>query len=187
MPAARARRPRSAHAAARQAGGRRSWTRIPSPIGDLILVGEAGTLREIRFTAGSRPQSAPADADEDPGPFEAVARQLREYFAGERREFDVPLALEGTPFQRRVWDALLDVGYGRTATYADIARAIGQPKAVRAVGLANGRNPIPIIVPCHRIIGSDGTLTGYGGGLPIKRKLLELEGVIPGGTRSLFG
>ena len=86
-----------------------------------------------------------------------------------------------------MWQALLGVGYGRTATYADIARAIGQPKAVRAVGLANGRNPIPIIVPCHRIIGSDGTLTGYGGGLPIKQKLLELEGVILGGTRSLFG
>lgn len=165
----------------------RRWTRIPSPIGDLILVAEAGTLREIRFAAGSRPESAPADADEDPKPFAPVVRQLREYFAGKRREFDVPLALEGTPFQRRVWQALLGVGYGRTATYADIARAIGQPKAVRAVGLANGRNPIPIIVPCHRIIGSDGTLTGYGGGLPIKRKLLELEGVIPGGTRSLFG
>src|SRR5690606_14317696 len=148
MPAARARRPRSAHAAARQAGGRRSWTRIPSPIGDLILVGEAGTLREIRFTAGSRPQSAPADADEDPGPFEAVARQLREYFAGERREFDVPLALEGTPFQRRVWDALLDVGYRRPAPLGDLSRAHRQPKAVRALCLADGPNPLPLPVPC---------------------------------------
>jgi len=162
------------------------WTRVPSPIGDLILVAEDGALREIRFTAGTRPEGPPDDAEEDPRPLERVAGQLREYFAGVRREFDVPLAPQGTPFQRRVWDALLEVGYGRTATYADIARAIDHPRSVRAVGLANGRNPIPIIIPCHRIIGSDGSLTGYGGGLAIKRKLLELEGAVPVGTLELF-
>ncbi|HEX6995238.1 MAG TPA: methylated-DNA--[protein]-cysteine S-methyltransferase [Gammaproteobacteria bacterium] len=165
----------------------KQWTRVPSPIGDLILVAEAGALREIRFTAGTRPEGPPDDAHEDPRPFERVAAQLREYFEGVRREFDVPLAPQGTPFQRRVWDALLGVGYGRTATYADVARAIGHPKSVRAVGLANGRNPIPIIIPCHRIIGSDGSLTGYGGGLAIKRALLELEGALPVGTPELFG
>src|SRR5690606_2858665 len=110
-----------------------------------------------------------------------------EYFSGSRREFDLSLAPRGTAFQQRVWAELLQVGYGRTASYADIARAIGNPKAVRAVGLANGRNPIPIIIPCHRIIGSSGTLTGYGGGLPMKQKLLEIEGaVLPGRSASLF-
>lgn len=162
------------------------WTRMPSPIGDLILVAEDGALREIRFTAGPRPEGPPDDAKEDRRPLECAAAELGEYFAGVRREFDVPLAPQGTPFQERVWAALLEVGYGRTATYADIARAIGSPKSVRAVGLANGRNPIPIIIPCHRIIGSDGSLTGYGGGLEIKRKLLELEGAMPGGTLGLF-
>jgi methylated-DNA-[protein]-cysteine S-methyltransferase len=166
------------------------WTRIPSPIGNLILVMEEGTLREIRFTSGSSPGEPPADAVEDAKPLRRVAQQLAEYFAGKRREFDLPLAPRGTPFQRRVWDELLSVTYGRTATYGEIARAIGNPKGVRAVGLANGRNPIPIVIPCHRIIGSNGTLTGYGGGLPIKRQLLELEGVLPGEargeTRSLF-
>ena len=162
------------------------WTRVPSPVGDLILVAEDGALREIAFTAGTRPEGPPGDAVEDPRPLEQVAKQLREDFAGGRREFDVPLAPQGTPFQRRVWDALLAVRYGQTATYADVARAIGHPKAVRAVGLANGRNPIPIIIPCHRIIGSDGSLTGYGGGLAIKRRLLELEGVLPAETRDLF-
>lgn len=156
-----------------------AWTRIPSPIGDLILVATDGRLTEIRFTTGPRPGAPPAGWPEDRRPLEQVIRQLDEYFAGERREFDVPLAPHGTPFQRRVWDALLNITYGRTASYGDIARAVGQPKAVRAVGLANGRNPIPIVIPCHRIIGSNGTLTGYGGGLPIKQTLLELEGALP--------
>ena len=164
----------------------KSWTRIPSPIGDLILIMEEGALREIRFTSGPRPGEPPADAIEDAKPCKRTVQQLREYFAGRPRDFDIPLAPQGTPFQRRVWDALLAVGYGRTSTYGEIARAIGNPKGVRAVGLANGRNPIPIVIPCHRIIGSNGTLTGYGGGLPIKRQLLELEGVVPVGTRDLF-
>ena len=108
------------------------------------------------------------------------ARQLEEYFAGRRRQFDLPLDLHGTEFQKRCWQELLKIPYGETRSYADVARAIGNPSAVRAVGLANGQNPIAIIVPCHRVIGSDGSLTGYGGGLETKRKLLELEGALSG-------
>ena len=101
--------------------------------------------------------------------------QLREYFEGTRQVFDVPLALSGTPFQLKVWAALTDIPYGETITYGELAQRIGQPDAVRAVGAANGKNPVPIIVPCHRVIGSNGKLTGYGGGLPIKAALLDLE------------
>jgi len=111
----------------------------------------------------------------DATPFAEALRQLRAYFAGDLHTFSLALAPAGTPFQRRVWDALLEIPYGATASYRDIAIAIGKPSAVRAVGLANGRNPIPIIIPCHRVIGSDGSLTGYGGGLDVKRFLLELE------------
>jgi methylated-DNA-[protein]-cysteine S-methyltransferase len=105
-----------------------------------------------------------------------AADQLAAYFAGERTDFDLPLSPSGTPFQLSVWRALLSIPYGETISYRELARRIGNAKAVRAVGAANGRNPIPIIVPCHRVIGADGSLTGYGGGLPRKRLLLELEG-----------
>ncbi len=104
-----------------------------------------------------------------------MIQQLAEYFAGERKQFDVPLALRGTPFQLEVWRALQRIPYGETRTYADIARAIGRPTATRAVGGANGANPIPIIIPCHRVIGSNGGLTGFGGGIDVKRRLLDLE------------
>src|SRR6202030_2498256 len=107
-------------------------------------------------------------------------RELEEYFAGKRREFSFPLDLRGTDFQRACWRALLAIPYGETRTYADIARAVGKPNAFRAVGMANNRNPIAIVVPCHRVIASDGTLCGYGGGLDVKRKLLELEGALSG-------
>jgi O-6-methylguanine DNA methyltransferase len=107
-------------------------------------------------------------------------RELEEYFAGQRREFTLPLDLRGTDFQLACWRALLGIPYGETRTYADIARAVGKPSAFRAVGMANNRNPIAIVVPCHRVIASDGTLCGYGGGLDIKRKLLELEGALTG-------
>ncbi|MFN8526148.1 MAG: methylated-DNA--[protein]-cysteine S-methyltransferase [Chloroflexota bacterium] len=106
-----------------------------------------------------------------------VARQLRTFLEGKRREFDLPLDLRGTPFQTAVWRALRDIPFGRTVSYRDLASAIGQPTATRAVGAANGRNPVPIVVPCHRVIGANGTLTGYGGGLPLKSRLLALEGV----------
>ena len=107
--------------------------------------------------------------------FEAAIAELREYFAGERRTFTVPLAPAGTPFQLRVWRALLEIPYGETTSYGELAQRLGQPTASRAVGLANGSNPIPVIIPCHRVIGANGSLTGYGGGLPIKQRLLALE------------
>lgn len=108
------------------------------------------------------------------------ARELTEYFAGKRREFTFPLDLRGTPFQLKCWRALLRIPYGETRSYADIARAVGKPQAFRAVGMANNRNPLAIVVPCHRVVASDGTLCGYGGGLEVKRKLLELEGALTG-------
>lgn len=155
----------------------KTWTRMTSPIGDLILVEEKGALISVGFAEGPRPASLPPDGEERPERFDNVVRQLQEYFRGERRDFDLPLAPRGTPFQQRVWQALREIPYGRSASYAEIARRLGNPNAMRAVGLANGRNPIPVIIPCHRVIGADGSLTGYGGGLPIKRKLLALEGI----------
>jgi methylated-DNA-[protein]-cysteine S-methyltransferase len=107
-----------------------------------------------------------------------TTRQLRAYFAGDLRDFDLPLDMQGTPFQKRVWDELLNIPYGKTRSYMQVAVAVGAPQAVRAVGAANGANPVPIVVPCHRVIGSSGKLTGYGGGLPLKKRLLELEGAV---------
>jgi methylated-DNA-[protein]-cysteine S-methyltransferase len=150
-----------------------AWTRIPSPVGDLIARVARGALTRLDFARGDDAPRGPA-AEGDPL-LERVAAQIDEYFAGRRRAFDLPLAPRGTPFQRRVWDSLLEIPYGATQSYGAIARRIGQPTAVRAVGLANGRNPIAIIIPCHRVIGTDGSLTGYAGGLAIKRALLALE------------
>jgi methylated-DNA-[protein]-cysteine S-methyltransferase len=145
---------------------------LETPIGSLTLVvDQDGRLVRCTFAEDAWPK----DATRDDARCAAVATQLTEYFAGTRRTFDIPLALEGTPFQREVWTALLDIPYGSTTTYGELARRIGRPAAVRAVGAANGANPIPVIVPCHRVIGSNGTLTGYGGGLPRKKMLLELE------------
>ena len=112
---------------------------------------------------------------------DTAAAQLQEYFAGRRRTFTVPLALDGTPIQRRVWEHLQRVGYGTTVSYAELARRVGRPGGARAVGHANARNPVAVIVPCHRVVGTDGALTGYGGGLPAKRWLLEIEGARSGG------
>lgn len=142
---------------------------LDSPIGPLgIETDERGRLVSIRFGADTRHPT--------PDTREAVARQLREYFAGTRRTFDVELALRGTPFQVAVWEELCRIPYGDVVTYAELARRIGKPSAVRAVGAANGANPVPVIVPCHRVIGSNGTLTGYGGGIERKQFLLALEG-----------
>jgi methylated-DNA-[protein]-cysteine S-methyltransferase len=158
-------------------GARVSRTVIDSPLGPLTLLASGGALTGL-YMNGREP-AAPGGAGEVAEQDEAVLaeteRQLEEYFAGRRQAFDLPLALEGTAFQRRVWDALLRIGYGETVTYGQLAGRIGQPTAARAVGVANGRNPVSIIVPCHRVIGSDGSLTGYGGGLPSKRRLLDLE------------
>jgi len=141
----------------------------------LLLAGESDALRRVSFGSSKRSAQPGADWKLDKKPFAEVIRQLQAYFRGELKEFDLPLAMEGTEFQLRVWNALRAIPYGETVSYARLAERIGNPKAVRAVGLANGKNPIPIIVPCHRVIGSDGSLTGFGGGLSTKKLLLELE------------
>jgi len=146
--------------------------RIDTPIGELTLVTRHAALAGLHF-AGYDP---PAESVEDTEPvLEAAAEQLREYFAGERTAFDLPLTLDGTPFQQQAWRALADIPYGETVSYGEQARRIGKPEAIRAIGAANGRNPIAIVLPCHRVIGADGSLTGFGGGLETKRRLLDLE------------
>lgn len=156
--------------------GVRVHTVIESPVGELALVAQDGVLAGLYMT-GQRHR--PADAtfgERDAAPFGAVIAQLAEYFDGTRTGFELPLSpVGGTPFQRAVWDALREIPYGETVSYGELAEQIGRPGASRAVGLANGKNPIGIIVPCHRVIGSTGGLTGYGGGLERKRHLLEFE------------
>jgi methylated-DNA-[protein]-cysteine S-methyltransferase len=151
------------------------YTELASPVGPLLLAGDERGLREIRFVASRRPQRPDPDWKQDAAPFREAIRQLDAYFAAERRDFDLPLLLEGTAFQLSVWRSLRTIPYGETISYLQLAEKIGNRKAVRAVGLANGSNPIPIIIPCHRVIGSNGSLTGFGGGLPAKQKLLALE------------
>lgn len=144
---------------------------MASPIGPLRLVAEDGALAGVYLDNAPIGEARPAD------PLLArAARQLDEYFRGRRTTFELPLRMAGTPFQRAVWGALRHIPYGATRSYSDIACAVGAPRAVRAVGLANGRNPVPIIVPCHRVIGKGGKLVGYGGGLERKQWLLEHEG-----------
>jgi methylated-DNA-[protein]-cysteine S-methyltransferase len=150
-------------------------TTVESPIGELTLASDGEALTGLYMTdQRHRPELPAADGDDD-AVLTAAREQLAEYFAGERREFDLPLSPAGTPFQRAVWEALRDIPYGETAGYGELANRLGRPGAARAVGLANGRNPIAIVVPCHRVIGAAGALTGYGGGLERKRYLLELE------------
>ena len=152
-----------------------------TPIGELLLAGEADSLSMIGFPKGAMRRDPEADWIYNEEPFEDARTQLAEYFSGERKEFDLPLSYSGTDFQVSVLEALQQIPYGETASYADVAKRIGRPKAVRAVGAANGRNPIPIIVPCHRVIGSSGDLTGFGGGLDTKEALLRLEAENSGG------
>lgn len=185
-------------------GGVMSYAWIESPIGRLLVAGDDEGLRLIAFpvrhraTAGSEepasigrtgasmhgttglgvsPGTGIPDTGwvEDSGRFKDVRAQLDAYFAGRRKDFTVRLAPEGTPFQLRVWAALRGIPYGETISYAELAKRVGNPKAVRAVGAANGRNPLPIVVPCHRVVGADGSLVGFGGGLDVKRALLDLE------------
>ena len=151
------------------------FTYLSSPIGSLLLAADNAGLREITFPKNGSPASPKPDWIEDASAFAEPVHQLRAYFAGELETFDLRLAPEGTPFQQKVWTELLNIPFGETISYGQLARRIGNPNASRAVGLANGSNPIPIIIPCHRVIGSNGKLTGYGGGLPIKEKLLALE------------
>jgi len=152
-----------------------SYTTMKSPIGCLLLAGDEGGLRLVHFATGRRPRSPQRDWIEDRKPFKEVIRQLEAYFEGKLQDFDLPLVLDGTEFQVLVWRNLQKIPYGETISYGQLARRIGSPDAARAVGLANGSNPIPIIIPCHRVIGSNGHLTGFGGGLPVKKKLLALE------------
>lgn len=152
-----------------------SYSTVDSPIGELLLIGQGGALHGVYMQAGRQPVTVKPGWERDPAAFTHVRTQLSEYFAGSRTTFEVALVMLGTPFQQRVWRALKTIPYGRTTSYGELARVIGQPTAARAVGLANARNPISIIVPCHRVIGADGALTGYGGGTERKKQLLELE------------
>jgi methylated-DNA-[protein]-cysteine S-methyltransferase len=154
---------------------RQAYTEIDSPVGRLLLAGEAGCLRSLLFGDGPKAATPQSDWYADVSPFRSVIEQLNAYFAGELKTFSVALAPEGTLFQLRVWKELERIPYGEIISYGQLAQRIGNPNASRAVGLANGSNPISIIVPCHRVIGANGKLTGYGGGLPIKEKLLGLE------------
>jgi methylated-DNA-[protein]-cysteine S-methyltransferase len=170
-------------------------TNVDSGIGPLFLAASAHGLVALEFDARlpgqqsirPNPRDLRKEKEQNGFKFEDSLRHMRpyvseleEYFAGKRREFTFPLDLRGTDFQQACWRALLAIPYGETRTYADIARAVGKPTAFRAVGMANNRNPIAIVVPCHRVIASDGTLCGYGGGLDVKRRLLELEGALSG-------
>jgi len=147
------------------------FTILESPIGPLsVAKNERSEITEIHFRGRIKD-----DWQRNDDAFDDVATQLREYFAGKRRDFDLPLAPSGTPFQLSVWNELRAIPYGRTKSYLDIANAIGKPAACRAVGAANGANPLPIVVPCHRVIGANGSLTGFGGGIDVKRRLLALE------------
>lgn len=151
------------------------WASVDSPIGPLLLAGDRQTLRVLWFGRGRKAQGPRPEWIAAPDELRGVAQQLREYFAGTRRHFEIDVAPAGTPFQQTVWKALLDIPYGETTTYGALARRIGDVKATRAVGLANGANPVAIVIPCHRVIGAGGTLVGFGGGLPTKRALLDLE------------
>ena len=149
---------------------------LGTPIGDFVLLGDGESISEAFFTDGQKATTPHTDWLRDDTAFMSARAQLEAYFKGQLREFDLNLAPEGTPFQRDVWDAVTSIRYGETSTYATIADRLGKPSAYRAVGAANGRNPISIIIPCHRLLGADGGLTGYGGGLHRKRWLLDLEG-----------
>ena len=169
------------------------YTRVVSPVGPLFLAASKQGLVALEFdhrlahqqTIRPNPRDLRAESkfvrfEESEQGLSPYIRELEEYFAATRREFSFPLDLRGTEFQVACWRALLNIPYGETRSYADIARAVSRPQGFRAVGMANNRNPIAIVVPCHRVIASDGTLCGYGGGLDVKRKLLELEGALSG-------
>lgn len=157
------------------------YTTLPSPIGELLLTATSHGLSGVWITGEKHcPDISPA-WQENPAGFAAAARQLQEYFAGTRREFDLPRDASGTAFQQQAWDALRRIPYGTTRSYQQQAAAIGRPAAVRAIGTANGKNPLSIIVPCHRVIGANGGLTGYGGGLPAKQWLLQHESRVAAG------
>ena len=153
-----------------------NYTYFESPIGPLLIAGDAHAVTQISFPQNGKPVPPEANWTESAkGPVGEAIRQLREYFAGRRTDFDLPLAPKGTEFQKSVWRRLQEIPYGESISYGELAKRVGNPKASRAVGAANGKNPLPIVVPCHRVIGANGKLVGFGGGLPTKRALLEIE------------
>lgn len=155
------------------------YDEFATPIGALVVAADDGGLRYVVFEYERHPVRGRDAWRRDAGAVRQAREQLFEYFAGERTTFDLPLNPVGTPFQQQVWNMLANIPFGETWTYSGVAQRIGAPSAVRAVGAANGRNPLPIILPCHRVIGADGSLTGFGGGLPVKQFLLEHEGALP--------
>jgi len=164
------------------------YRHIDSPVGPLLVAGDDAGLQLIEFRAPRHPvRRGEHWRAGDHAVLRQAQAQLGEYFAGKRRHFDLPLAPRGTGFQREVWWELANIPFGSTISYAELAQRLGRPAATRAVGAANGRNPIPIVLPCHRVIGADGSLTGFGGGLPTKRFLLQLEGALPGETDLFAG
>ena len=162
------------------------FRQLDSPVGPLTVAATDAGLHAIEFPRNRHPADREGWIPGDHRLLDLAARQLDDYFAAKRCVFDLPLAPRGTEFQRTVWMTLAGIGYGETISYAQLAQRVGKPTAMRAVGAANGRNPLPIVLPCHRVIGADGALTGFGGGLPTKQFLLELEGALPK-SRDLFG
>jgi len=148
---------------------------MQTPVGKLLIAGETAIVQKISFAEGKNPLVPEPDWQENPATFQSVVEQLTAYFTGKRRQFGLPMDLQATPFQKKVLIELCNVPYGETISYGELAVKAGNPRAARAAGMANARNPLPVLIPCHRVIGKDGSLTGYGGGLDIKRKLLELE------------
>ena len=159
-----------------------NYSYIQTPVGLLLATGTAEGIASISFMKNGHPASPAAECKRNDAIFDDLRKQVGAYFGGQLRSFDLPLDPRGTPFQRDVWAALLSIPYGATRTYSDIALAVGRPSAFRAVGAANGANPLPIVVPCHRVIGANGSLTGFGGGMKVKKSLLELES----GARQLW-
>lgn len=151
------------------------YAMLDSPVGNLLIGGDQASVMLIGFSKGSRAVTARPEWRRDDSLYAGARSQLSEYFAGQRAVFDFSMTLIGTDFQKQCWEALIAIPQGQTRTYATIAREIGRPKAVRAVGAANGANPLPIVVPCHRLLGADGSLTGFGGGVDVKQYLLDLE------------
>lgn len=156
-------------------GAKDEWEVIPTPVGDMLVVGDAEWLHHLQLPGSFDVRDLDDAKHGSPAAVEEATRQIDAYFDYRLREFSLPLQPSGTEFQRSVWLALADIGYGETESYSSLATRVGNPKACRAVGLANGRNPIPLVLPCHRVIGANGSLTGYGGGLSLKQWLLEHE------------
>jgi methylated-DNA-[protein]-cysteine S-methyltransferase len=162
------------------------WTVIDTPVGEMMVVGDDAALHFVHLPDSFLRTAFDPDRAGTPAAVRAAAEQIAAYFAGALTTFSLPLDPAGTEFQRHVWSALADIAYGTTESYGELAARIGNPKACRAVGLANGRNPIPLVLPCHRVIGANGSLTGYGGGLELKKSLLDHERAVLGsdaGTR----